>query len=427
MAVSGGTTLLLSHYEQACSQSDRGVDEEYQRYTRTVWALCMALWGDDECLEGQESGSHLSMMRRRELVSTWLEEVVAAQQQKRGGKGEDYLAHLLELLFAHKVVEACELAFANDDVNLALLLSQVSGGPVVRQLIQHQLSCWQEVEADTFIDPNRLKTYMLVAGTPLLTSTHGVINVFADADWITGLAVHLWYLCSPTLSVTDALLNYEQDFGQADDIVAPPNPPYATDYRIESEQPIRDIRFHLLKLYSKRSHRLEALLNPATHTADPMDFRLSWFLLQTLKTLGYRHCSPLAEAQLSTSFAGQLEMHGLWQWSVFVMMHLEGEGRREATVRDILNRFIRLNGERECTKQYQEKEAFVVHELKVPGEWVYAAKAMRAGVFERHHDQVKFYLKAKEWAMAHEILMEKIAPDCIINGEDDDETECGND
>lgn len=417
MTVAGGTTLLLSHFELASAQAER-MDDEYQQYVRTVWALCMSLWGDDECLEGPEAGGHLSMMRRRELVSGWLEEVVVAQRRAiKVSAKEDYLAHLLELLLSHKVVEACELALGNDDVNLALLLSQISGGQVVRQLIQHQLSCWQEVEADAFIDANRLKAYMLVAGTPLLTSTHGLINVFSDVDWVTGLAIHLWYLCSPTLSVTDALVNYEQDFLHVDEIVAAPSPPYASEYRIQSGNPIQDIRFHLLKLYSKRSHRLEALLNPATHTADPMDFRLSWFLLQTLKTLGYRHCSPLSEAQLTTSFAEQLELHDLWQWAVFVMMHLEGEGRREATIRHILNRSIRLNGEKECTRQYQEKEAFVMQELKVPKKWVYAAKAMRAGVFDRHHDQVKFYLKAQEWSSAHEILMEKIAPDCIINGE----------
>lgn len=422
MTVTGGTSLLLSHFEQACAYTNSG--GEYQKYAKSVWALCMALWGEDDCLEGQEASGHLAMMRRRELVSAWLEEVVAERGRNATSGGstlgkakEDYLEHLLELLFAHKVVEACELAFANDDVNLALLLAQISGGPVVRQLIQHQLSCWQEVEADTYIEPNRLKAYMLVAGTPLLSSTHGIINVFNDADWITGLAIHLWYLCSPTLSVTDALLNYEKDFMHVDEIVAAPSPPYATEFQVQSDQPIQDIRFHLLKLYSKRSHRLEALLNPATHTTDPMDFRLSWFLMQTLKTLGYRHCSPLAEAQLTTSFAGQLELQGMWQWTVFVLMHLEGAGRREATIKEVLNRFIRLNGEKECSKAYQEKEAFVIHELKVPSEWVYAAKAMRAGVFDRHHDQVKFYLKAKEWSQAHEVLMERIAPDCIINGE----------
>lgn len=427
MTVTGGTSLLLSHFEQASVYNS---GEEYQKYVKSVWALCMALWGEDVCLEGQEAGGHLVMMRRRELVSAWLEEVVAERGRTAasssgpalGKAREDYLEHLLELLFAHKLVEACELAMANDDVNLALLLSQISGGPVVRQLIQHQLSCWQEVEADPYIEPNRLKAYMLVAGTPLMTSTHGIINVFSEADWITGLAIHLWYLCSPTLSVTDALLNYEKDFMHADEIVAAPSPPYATEYGVASEPPIQDVRFHLLKLYSKRSHRLEALLNPATHTTDPMDFRLSWFLMQTLKTLGYRHCSPLAEAQLTTSFAGQLELQGLWQWAVFVLMHLEGAGRREATIKEVLNRFIRLNGEKECTKAYQEKESFVIHELKVPGEWVYAAKAMRSGVFDRHHDQVKFYLKAKEWSQAHEILMEKIAPDCIINGKWENET-----
>jgi nuclear pore complex protein Nup98-Nup96 len=59
----------------------------------------------------------------------------------------------------------------------------------VKQLIKHQLSAWQEVEADKFIAVERLKALMLVAGIPLLESSNGLINVFEDADWLKALAV----------------------------------------------------------------------------------------------------------------------------------------------------------------------------------------------------------------------------------------------
>ena len=36
----------------------------------------------------------------------------------------------------------------------------------------------------------------------------------------------------------------------------------------------RDTCYHLLKLYCKRSHRLERLLSPSTSTALQLDFRL---------------------------------------------------------------------------------------------------------------------------------------------------------
>lgn len=415
MVVAGGTNLLVSHYEQAKRLETLS---DYQRYLSTVWALGVALWGDEEILEGQSPNSHLTTMRRRELLSAWLETVIAEETGKEiKGPKMDYLEQLINLLCCHKVEEACELAFKNDDINLSLLLSQVSGGPVVRQLIQHQLSSWQDVQADKYIDRSRLKAYMLVAGIPLLSSSHGIINVFEDLDWLKGLAINVWYLCSPTLSITDTLLNYEKDFSfDEETIVQPPNPPYQKNYRVDSEKPIQDVRFHLLKLYSKRSHGLETLLNPATHTQDSMDFRLSWILLQTLKALGYNHCSKLSEAQITVSFASQLENHDMWHWSIFVLMHLADKRQRESSIRDLLYRHLKMDDERKNCVEYQEREDFITEELDIPLEWIYEAKAIRAGAFGRYREQARYYLKASEWSEAHSVIMEKIAPDSIING-----------
>lgn len=88
------------------------------------------------------------------------------------------------------------------------------------------------------------------------------------------------YICSPVASVTDALLQYEKAFRPPDskDVYAKcPDPPYVEDGvepETSSGQQIWDLCFHLLKLYSSRSHPLNQLLNPATHTSDPLDYRL---------------------------------------------------------------------------------------------------------------------------------------------------------
>ena len=41
-----------------------------------------------------------------------------------------------------------------------------------------------------------------------------------------------------------------------------------------------DIKYHLLRLYADRSHSLESLLSPASHTADQLDTRLAWLVHQ---------------------------------------------------------------------------------------------------------------------------------------------------
>lgn len=175
---------------------------------------------------------------------------------------------------------------------------------------------------------------------------------------------------------------------------------------------IQDIRYHILKLYSKRSHSLEKLLNPATHTSDFMDFRLSWLLLQVLKSIGYQHCAEQSEAQLHVSFASQLENYGLWHWSIFVLLHIPNKSQRELAIQQILYRYIDLTK----NDDYKAKESFIVNELGIPEKWIYWAKAVKAGSLKQYREQADYLLKAKQWALAHEVIMREIAPDAIING-----------
>lgn len=417
----GGTTILDEHLEVARVITRLGDCDEYGV---SVWSLCNALWGEQEELEGQHENSHLTTMRRRELLSEWLEVVVTEKATPK--TGDSYLEHLLSLLYSHKVIDACDLCFNNEDLNLAFLLAQLSGGPAVRQLMQHQMSAWQEVEADAFIDVNRLKAYMLVSGVSLISSAHGAINIFEEVDWLKALALNVWYLSSATASITDSLLAYEQSFQSEEFHALPPTPPYSDSYQPQrgSDKPIEDVRFHLLKLYSKRSHPLEALLNPATHTADTMDFRLSWLLLQSLESIGYRHCSKLAANQLHVSFASQLENHGMWHWAIFVLMHIEDQKQRELSVQSMLYKYVRLSADDGVSEEavndqvgtYAEQESFLIEELGVSCRWIYWAKAVRAGAMQKPHAQAEFLLKAEQWAMAHEVIMLHIAPDAVING-----------
>jgi len=71
------------------------------------------------------------------------------------------------------------------------------------------------------------------------------------------------------------LIAYKNSF-EADEFNSlPPNPPYCKNFSAQEEQKqFYDLRYHLLLLFSKRSHPLEELLNPATHTPDPLDYRL---------------------------------------------------------------------------------------------------------------------------------------------------------
>lgn len=208
------------------------------------------------------------------------------------------------------------------------------------------------------------------------------------------------------------MLKYE-DASSVSGVAVEPSPSYVQDYDVgKNMDQIQDIRYHILKLYSKRNHSLEKLLNPATHTEDFMDFRLSWVLLQVFKSIGYQHCSEQSEAQLHVSFASQLENYGLWHWSIFVLLHIPNKSQRELAIQQVLYRYIDLTKD----EDYNAKESFIVNQLGIPEKWIYWAKAVRAGALKQYREQADYLLKAKQWALAHKIIMDHIAPDAIING-----------
>ncbi|PNF16103.1 Nuclear pore complex protein Nup98-Nup96 [Cryptotermes secundus] len=395
-------------------------------YSTQVWKLCVALWGNLPDLDA-DSNSHQNVMLRREAVSKWLEDVVqqkvrqeTAALSDESSKTQDKEHHIpvvLSLLSGRKILEACEKMEGCGDHHTSLLLAQLSGGPAAKQLIHQQLANWQDVKASCYINRDRIKLLMLVAGIPLFCGTESTVNVCEDLDWKRAFALHLWYICSPVASVTDALLQYEKAFGPPDirDIYAKcPDPPYMEDgveLETSSGQPIWDLCFHLLKLYSSRSHPLNQLLNPATHTSDPLDYRLSWLLQQVLNALGYSHMSEYSSALVHTSFASQLESHGLWHWAIFVLLHLKNKQSRKVAVLDILGRHVDLSD----NEEYQDRENFLCEQLNIPSQWIFEAKATLASACNRHKDAAYYLIKAALWTKSHEVIMKYIAADAIVN------------
>lgn len=134
--------------------------------------------------------------------------------------------------------------------------------------------------------------------------------------------------------------------------------------------------------------------------------------MQTFEALGYRHCSELAESQLHVGFASQLENHNLWEWAIFVLLHIKERNQRELAVQNLLYRYVIVSKD----VALSEKEKFIINSLGVPEKWIDYAKAVKAGSIGNHHLQAKYLLKAKQWSLAHEVIFQYIAPDAVING-----------
>lgn len=183
----GGANALQDHYDVALRNSQY---DEFEKFCVTVWSLCVALWGEQEDLENRNVDDHVAIMLRRELFSKWLENVVAQNDLLEGSVDDSqYLDHLWKLLTAHKIEEACDLAFEKNDINLSLLLAQVGSSNVVRALISMQFESWRVTEADKFIAPNRLKAMMLIGAITTFKTSNDEINVYDKLNWLKSIAV----------------------------------------------------------------------------------------------------------------------------------------------------------------------------------------------------------------------------------------------
>lgn len=184
---------------------------------------------------------------------------------------------------------------------MSLLIAQTCGSSTIKQLIQKQISSWIEVEANEFIDERRLKILMIIGGIPAIEGHQkSLISVFEKLSWLKCFGLQLWFISSSIASIPEALSAFERNFENHDLDVAKPF--LFNNGKLDFEDKYYDMRYHLLKLYSKQKYSLEALLHPRGYTSDMMDYTLSFMILQVLESLGYRHLSEFCKYSQKSTF-----------------------------------------------------------------------------------------------------------------------------
>uniref|UniRef100_A0A6A7FXC8 Nuclear pore complex protein Nup98-Nup96 n=2 Tax=Hirondellea gigas TaxID=1518452 RepID=A0A6A7FXC8_9CRUS len=372
MQPSSGRTLL-HRLAGTVQQLQRSAEEDdssdcCSSQLSDVLELCMALWGklDYGWLEDAAAESEYVQARARvETVSQWVERVCSAGVRREvqavmdaaaantdNNSADSHLEAVFSHLTAREIHNACDLLQEKGDHHLALLLAQVCmGDDTPRQIIAKQLANWAECGADTTMSPSRLVLYVLASGQATYNSGSGLVNICKGLDWRRALAVHLWYICPSTCTVSEALLEYERGAGLVQDSLSPsssycqePLPQYLGEHTLPDSvsRVSYDICYHLLKLYTQPSYRLDQLLNPATNTPDPLDVTTSWLVMALIHSLGYTHVNPIVANGIHLAMAAHLESAGLWHWAIFVLLSLKQENCRGAEVRSVLSRHVQI-------------------------------------------------------------------------------------
>lgn len=391
-----------------------------------TWTLCRALWGQLRELETSldEVNEYVERLQRRKAFSHWLADTAAERIEEEVAlhRHERPVQAVFSFLTACRISEACRLAQKSGDHRLAMLLSQLVGSQQVVELNLMQLVDWRNLQVDAFVPEERLKVYALLSATPVWQSSDKRnINVCSELDWKRALAVHLWYMLPPTAPIPQALQQYERAFQESEEstrYAAYPLPAYLEGPGLclesidaDPSSIKRDVCFHLLKLYSDRCYDLRQLLDPRSVTPDPLDYRLSWHLWMVLQALNYTHLSEQSQGLLHASYAEQLQNVGLWEWAIFVLLHVPEAGIRETAVRELLNRHCALRE----TPETLTKEKFLIEKLQIPAEWIYEAKAIRARRDGDRHREALYLLRAGHWNQCHKLVCRHLASDTIIN------------
>lgn len=129
-----------------------------------------------------------------------------------------------------------------------------------------------------------------------------------------------------------------------------------------------------------------------------------------LLSLEYRHISSNSLLNLHDNYATQLQTLDLWHWSIFIILHIDDECKREYYVKYYLNK--NASSSIELTDQ----EKFVQEKLKVPVVWIYEAKAMKAKYEKLLNNEVDLLIKSCKWNQAHYLIVDSYGPDCLIKG-----------
>lgn len=164
--------------------------------------------------------------------------------------------------------------------------------------------------------------------------------------------------------------------------------------------------YHLLYLVKNPHYSLACTLDPcamlrysttscALSSSNLLDWALSWHLWRVLTAYGYRppEGSDVA-SHVCQEFASQLEDAGLWEWAIFVLLHVENDNLRECFVKNVIARHVSLvpiriyhgsngkafksvlSGEMSIVPPlaFTKAERFVVNRLGVPSSWIHEAK-----------------------------------------------------
>ena len=353
----------------------RSTDE----YESHLWHLASILF--DSLPTPQSTNDQI---RRKRELSTFFKDLVSRSVWADFSRTRDPAERIFFNLTGYRISDACAEATKTKDLHLATLLALAEErSRENRQDLARQLEVWRKDGSWVEIQLWYRAVYELLAGqVDGRGNALGQLGVGARIDWRRAFAMRLWFGTEADAGIKDAVQEYWMAC-QQDESIAKPLPWYSTG---NTGMGAWDGMFQLLKLYAGQGGMapLDDALNSYNYTSTVTDVRIPWHLyvilhqlrgtLSLSDTLGMKRgsVSEMGE-RLTLSYVTQLEHLGLWQWAIFVTLHLGRGSTRKGVIMDILARRMATISN---SLEQQGTISQLVDQWKVPMEWILEAKVI---------------------------------------------------
>jgi nuclear pore complex protein Nup98-Nup96 len=351
----------------------RPIDE----YETHLWALASILFDDAPPNVNEQ-------LYRKRALSTFFKELVSRSVWNDLSRTRDPAERVFLNLTGYRLADACVEATKNKDLHLATLLALAEESPPdFRQDIHNQIDAWRKDGSLGDIQLWYRAVYELLAGEiDTRGNAFGQLGMEKRVDWRRGFAMRLWFGVPADGEIKDAVQEYWMACQQNPNLAKPL--PWYTTATHQAPSGTYDGLFQLLRLYASSgvNTTLDDALKTHNFSSSATDVRMSWHLYVILSQLKGKAAfadtygtnttttSDTGE-RLTLSYINQLEHLNLWQWAIYVSLHLCRENTRKGIIRNILSRHI-------ATIQNKVEEQGIISQLvdqwKIPMEWILEAK-----------------------------------------------------
>jgi nucleoporin NUP145 len=370
----------------------------FSEQEKTIWNLASVLFDnavneDLKDVDDIEVINRVLEIQRREGLISWVKKEIQPEIDTKLDDASDEFEQIFLLLSSFDISSAAKLAIKTSNPFLSVLISLLgSNDPDVKFSASQQLEVWKKNAVLQTIPQGLVKVYYLLKGD--LLSSDPIAPIANAVSWKTKLGLLLSYgdLNESLATLLESFIDSEASLVPDSDVTY----------------------FNLLKLFVYKhnsSYNIESIFASLKGSGE-LDVRLQWYVYEVLvrstNQMSFGSENQSIGDELTLLFSEQLQVDELWEESLFVLSHLQGDAACESSITKLLTSNPALLGDSDFAKR-------LVAELQIPSTLISEAKALYFRYLGDHWNEAKYILESGHFVEAHKTIVTYVAPAAVIN------------